>query len=215
MDKSESVEKLCHVVHHPVLQHLITTLRKIDTPAAEFRRALRQISRLLAYEATREFKTSKVQVETPWEEAEGTAIDERLILVPILRAGMGMLDGMLDVLPFARVGHLGIYRDKFIQNTVEYYFRIPARPEGQTVFLIDPLLATGDTAVAAVDRLKDYEVGPIHFICVLAAPEGIRNLKAVHPKVQIHTLSIERELNKKGYIMPGLGDAGDRLYDTV
>lgn len=205
----------CQVISHPVLEHKLTLLRKKDTKPIEFRRLLREISCLMAYEATRDLKTAASKIDTPWEAMKAPLIDEKLLIVAIQRAGNGMLEGMMEMLPFGRVGHIGIYRDKFIKNTVEYYFRLPNEPEGQRVLVLDPLLATGDTAVAAVDRLKEFKVGPIHFVCVLAAPQGVEKLLSAHPDVTIHTLSVERELDVKGYIRPGLGDAGDRLYDTL
>jgi uracil phosphoribosyltransferase len=211
----KNIEDLCHVVKHPVLQHKLTMIRKKETNHAEFRRILSEIASLLAYEATKDLKLQQVEISTPLEKTEQPLVGERIILIPIQRAGSGMLEGMLEMLPFARVGHIGIYRDKMIHATVEYYFRIPNNCQGQRVFLIDPLLATGDTAVAAIDRLKQYEVGPITFICVLSAPEGIRQLKAAHPDVQIITTNVDRQLSPKGYILPGLGDAGDRLFDTL
>jgi uracil phosphoribosyltransferase len=213
--KSKSKFSNVELISHPVLQHKLSRLRKKDTGASDFRRLMNEISCLMAYEVTRSLKTKKVVIETPFEKLESSMIDEPLNIVSIQRAGSGMLEGMLQMLPFARVGHIGIYRDKFIKNTVEYYFRIPNGATGQRIVLIDPLLATGDTAVAAIDRLKQYEVGPITFVCILSSPVGIAKLKVFHPDVNIITLSIERELNDKGYLLPGLGDAGDRLFDTV
>lgn len=204
-----------HVLKHPILSHKLALLRRKETQSNEFRRLLYEISCLMAYEVTRDLKTSKTSVNTPWESVDSEMVSEKVVLVAIQRAGSGMLDGVLEMLQFARVGHIGIYRDKFIKNTIEYYFRLPNDSEGKRVLLLDPLLATGDTAIAAVDRLKESKVGPIHFVCLLAAPEGIKKMKAVHPDVQIHCLSIERELDERGYIRPGLGDAGDRLYDTA
>ena len=144
----------------------------------------------------------------------GQAVTDDLVIVSILRAGNGMLEGLLRMLPFSRVGHIGIYRDKFVGNTVEYYFRLPDEVKGKQILLADPLIATADTAVAAIDRLKEYEVGPIRFVTLLASPEGLRKLEEHHPDVEIFSLSIERGLTEKGYILPGLGDAGDRLYGT-
>jgi uracil phosphoribosyltransferase len=209
------LENSCNLVRHPVLSHMLTQLRKSSTNPPEFRSIIRELSRLLAYEMTRTLGVNKEGIETPFEKMEAPVVVEKILLLPIQRAGNGMLDGMLQILPFASVGHIGIYRDKFIKKTVEYYFRIPSHCEGRRTFIIDPLLATGDTAVAAIDRLKEFEVGDISFVCLLAAPEGIIKLKNAHPDVQIFTLSIERELDAKGYIRPGLGDAGDRLYDTA
>lgn len=205
----------CTVVQHPVLEHKLRILRDTATQASTFRGLMGEIASLLAYEATRDLETSEAEVSTPLEATTGREISEDLILVSILRAGDGMLQGMLQMLPFARVGHVGIYRDKFIDNTVEYFFRIPDSAAGKRVILVDPLLATGDTAVAAVDRLKEFDVGPIQFVCVLAAPEGLAQFSEAHPDVSVLTVSVERELNDLGYILPGLGDAGDRLFGTI
>jgi uracil phosphoribosyltransferase len=209
------IKNLCHVVNHPVLQHKLTMLRKSESNHAAFRSILSEIASLLAYEATKDLKLQHVDIQTPFEKMSAPLVGERLILVSIQRAGSGMLGGMLEMLPFARVGHIGIYRDKLLKSTVEYYFRIPDTCQGQRVILVDPLLATGDTAVAAIERLKQYEVGPITFVCVVAAPEGIVHLKKAHPDVNIITTAVDRQLSAKGYILPGLGDAGDRLFDTL
>jgi len=212
--KRDAAKKMVTVVSHPVLQHKLSRLRKTETGPAEFRMLLDEISCLVAYEATKDLSTEKISISTPLEKMKSEMITEKLLVVSIMRAGNGMLGGMLEMLPFARVGHIGIYRDKFIKNTVEYYFRIPSDISGHKTLIVDPLLATGDTAVAAVDRLKEYSVGEITFVSILAAPEGILKLKNFHPDVKILTLSVERELNDKGYILPGIGDAGDRLFNT-
>lgn len=214
-ESAQDVRKMCHIIEHPVAHHKLSILRDKKTTALSFRLVMEEISQFLAYEATRNLETKWSQVDTPFEKARCRTIAEDVVLIPILRAGQGMLSGMLRILPFARVGHIGIYRDKFIKNTVEYYFRLPKEAKRSKVWVLDPLLATGDTAVAAIERLKAHNVGPISFVCLLAAPEGILKLKAHHPDIKIFTLSVERELNKKGYILPGLGDAGDRLYDTT
>ena len=213
--KLETLRSQCHIIEHPVLQHKLTILRNRNTDSNHFRQAVEEMSQFLAYEVTKDLKTRPDPIETPLEGMTGTKIAEPLLVVPVLRAGNGMLGGMLKILPFAKVGHIGIYRDKFIKNTVEYYFRLPQGAKGARVLLLDPLLATGDTAIAAIDRLKQYEVGPIRLVCLLAAPEGLSKLKTFHPDVEVFTLSLERELNDKGYILPGLGDAGDRLYDSA
>ncbi|MBS1985709.1 MAG: uracil phosphoribosyltransferase [Bdellovibrionales bacterium] len=215
MSASKQIKDFCHVIDHPVLVHKLSLLRKKDTRPAEFRSILREISCLMAYEVTRDLKVGPHAIETPWEPMQAPMVTEKMVLLSILRAGNGMLGGMMDMLPFSKVGHIGVYRDKFAKATVEYYLRLPKEAEGHRVLVLDPLLATGDTAVACVDRLKEFQVGPIHFVCLLAAPVGIEKLKFFHPDVTIHTLSVERELDDKGYIRPGLGDAGDRLYDTV
>jgi uracil phosphoribosyltransferase len=204
-----------HLVSHPVVKHKLSILRDKKTSALSFRLIMEELSQLLAYEATRDLGTKSAKVETPLEVADTEMISEELLLVAIMRAGNGMLSGMLRILPFATVGHIGIYRDRFIKSTVEYYLRLPKNVEKKRVMILDPLLATGDTACAAIDRLKEYNVGAIRYVCLLAAPDGIKNLKARHPDVEIYTMSVERQLNDRGYLLPGLGDAGDRLYDTV
>ncbi len=210
-----AAEDGCKILKHPLLQHNLTKLRDVGTPPVEFRRVMEQLSSLLAYEMTRDLEVSECGVETPLEQTTGSNVSDDIVIVSILRAGNGMLDGLLKMLPFSRVGHIGIYRDKFIGNTVEYYFRLPDKVKGKKILLADPLIATGDTAVAAIERLKEYEVGAIRFVSILASPEGVKNLKEHHPDVEIYALSLERELTDKGYILPGLGDAGDRLYGTV
>src|SRR3954468_8793780 len=206
---------LFHLVSHPVVKHKLSLLRDKKTTALSFRLIMEELSQLLAYEATRDLGTRRANVETPMETAECEIISEELVVVAIMRAGNGMLSGMLRILPFATVGHIGIYRDRFIKSTVEYYLRLPKNVEGKRVLILDPLLATGDTACAAIERLKEYGVGQIRYVCLLASPEGIKNLKAHHPDIEIYTMSVERQLDERGYLLPGLGDAGDRLYDTV
>lgn len=213
--KKPSTLKKVTVHEHPLLGHKLGVLRDRNTKSFGFRGVLEEISTMLAYELTRDLKTKQERIHTPLEATQAATIAETVVLISIQRAGSGMLGGFLRMMPFARVGHIGIYRDKFIQSTVEYYLRLPKKPEGERVFLLDPLLATGDTAVAAIRRLKESNVGEISFVCVLAAPQGIAKVQKEHPDVHIHCVSVERKLNEKGYIMPGLGDAGDRLYDTV
>lgn len=203
------------LLNHPVLEHKLTRLRDENTKPADFRRSLNEMSGLIAYEATRQLASKAVQINTPLEEMKSPVIADRLLLVPVLRAGSGMLDGILQVLPFARVGHIGIYRDKLLHATVEYYLRIPKDVTQDHVLLLDPLCATGDTAVAAIKRLKTYGVGQISILSVLAAPAGVARVLEEFPEVKIFTVSLERELNERGYILPGLGDAGDRLFDTL
>lgn len=202
------------VLDHPVLQHKLTVMRDKGVTSMTFRQTLNESSKFMAYEATRDLLTKDVDVETPLEKTKGRQIGEDLIVVPIMRAGLGMLDGFLDALPFAGVGHVGIYRDKLLNNTIEYYFKLPVNHKGVKVLLLDPLLATGDTALACLDRLKEYEVGPIRFMTLLASESGIAKVQAEHPDIDIYTVSIERELNDKGYLLPGIGDAGDRLFNT-
>ena len=203
------------VIEHPVLQHKLTVMRDKNAPSLVFRRTLNEASRLLAYEVTRDLETKEVDVETPLEKTKGKMIKEDLIIVPIMRAGLGMMDGFLDALPFASVGHVGIYRDKLMNHTVEYYFKLPPNHKGKKVLLVDPLLATGDTAIATINRLKEYGVGQIRMVTLLSATVGINKIVERHPDVEIYTASVERELNDKGYLLPGLGDAGDRLFQTL
>ncbi len=203
------------IVEHPVLQHKLTIMRDVNAPSLVFRRTLNEASRILAYEATRDLETKEVEVTTPLETTKGKLIKDDLIIVPIMRAGLGMMDGFLDALPFASVGHVGIYRDKQMNHTVEYYFKLPPNHKGKKILLVDPLLATGDTAIATINRLKEYEVGPIRMVTLLSGKIGIDKIFKSHPDVEIYTASVERELNDKGYLLPGLGDAGDRLFQTL
>lgn len=213
---STEIHKLSfRLVNHPVARHKLSVLRDKKTTPMTFRMIMEELSQLLAYEASRDLKLAWRKVETPLEMAEVEVIDEELLLVAVMRAGNGMLGGMVRILPFATVGHIGIYRDRFIQSTVEYYLRLPRQVTGKKVLLLDPLLATGDTACAAIQRLKEYEVGPIRYICLLASPEGVAKVNRLHPDVEIYTLNVEKGLDAQGFLLPGLGDAGDRLYDTV
>ena len=205
----------CRILNHPILQHNLTKLRNKETSPVDFRRVMDQLSALLAYEITRDIGVSNESVQTPLEKTESPVVSDDIVIVSIMRAGNGMLEGLLRMLPFSRVGHIGIYRDKFIGNTVEYYFRLPDEVKGRKILLADPLIATGDTAVASIDRLKEYGVGSIRFVSLLASPQGLAHLYEHHPDVEVYTLSVERELTPDGYILPGLGDAGDRLYGTA
>lgn len=202
------------VVEHPLAQDKLWHLRNKHTAPDNFRRLIGELSHILAYEMTRDFKTKIVKVETPIEATTNKKIVESMALVPIMRAGQAMVDGMLDLMPSCSVGHIGIYRDKFINNTVEYYFRLPKGIEGMRVAVLDPLLATGDTAIAAITRLKEYNVGSIVFVAILVAEEGLLKFNKAHPDVHVYTLSIEPRINSDGYIAPGLGDAGDRIYGS-
>jgi uracil phosphoribosyltransferase len=200
------------LVDHPILKHKLSFLRDKNTGSSEFRSIIKEMSRLLAYEATKEIKVTATTVETPLATANVERIEEKPIIVSIMRAGNGMLEGLLSMLPFASAGHIGIYRDKFIKNTVEYYFKLPEDAKGRPILLADPLLATADTAIACVDRLKQYEVGPIKMLCILVSSEGLKRLHHFHPDVEVYAVSIEESLTKDGYLLPGLGDAGNRLY---
>jgi uracil phosphoribosyltransferase len=212
---SASKHKQLHIIHHPVAAHKLGVMRDQKTSSLSFRLIVEELSQFLAYEASRDLVTASKTVETPLEMTTVESVTEQICLVSIMRAGNGMLSGMLRILPFALVGHIGIYRDKFINGTVEYYLRLPKSVEGKRTLLLDPLLATGETANAAIERLKEYGVKQIRFLTLLAAPEGVESVLAKHPDIEIYTLSLERGLNEKGYILPGLGDAGDRLYDTI
>lgn len=203
------------VISHPVLAHKLTLLRSKKVSSMIFRQLVEEMSQMAAYESTRDLATSLVTVETPLEKTRAPQITEELVLVAIMRAGLGMLNGMMKILPFATVGHIGVYKDRFVKATVEYYLRLPKISPKQLVFVLDPMLASGDTACAALDRLKEYGVKRIRLVTLLAAPQGIARINEAHPDVEIYTMSLERGLNSKGYILPGIGDAGDRLYDTL
>ena len=200
------------LVDHPIVMHSLTRLRDKTTEPSAFRRKLHEISRWIAYEATRDLPTDLVPIETPLAKMKSEAIVDTPVVVSIMRAGNGMLDGLLAAMPFAAAGHIGIYRDKFINNTVEYYLKLPQDIAGKRIFLADPLLATGDTAVACVDRLKQFNVGPIAMLCVLSSKEGLEKLHHFHPDVKVFAVSIEPEMTENGYLVPGCGDAGNRLY---
>lgn len=212
--KTLSEDDFCRVVRHPLAQHKLCQLRDKATRPSRFRDLLEDVSQLLAYEVSRSFELGPMDVETPISITKGHHIIDRVVLVSIMRAGNGMLTGMQRLLSFASVGHIGIYRDKFVNSTVEYYFRLPKQMEGAKVVLLDPLLATGDTAVAAIGRLKEFKVSEIRFVTIIASRPGLAKVHEFHPDVKIYTLSIEPEVNDKGYLVPGIGDAGDRLYGT-
>jgi uracil phosphoribosyltransferase len=203
------------VVDHPLVQHKLSLMRDRNTSTAEFRRLLREIALLLAYEATRDLPLEAAEIDTPLEHARFPLLaGKKLCLVSILRAGNGILDGMLDLLPSARVGHIGIYRDPRTLQAVEYYLKLPEDLPERDVILIDPMLATGNSAVAAISRLVELQARSIKFVCLVAAPEGVANLTDVFPQVPIVAAALDRCLDAHGYILPGLGDAGDRLYGT-
>jgi uracil phosphoribosyltransferase len=204
-----------HLVNHPLVQHKLTLMRRKDASTNSFRRLLNEISMLMAYEVTRDMPMQDIEVETPLETMQAKVIDgKKLVLVSILRAGTGILDGMLTVVPGARVGHIGLYRDPKTLTAVEYYFKMPGEMDSRDVIVVDPMLATGNSAVAAVERLKELNPKSIKFVCLLTCPEGVKTLQAAHPDVPIYTAAIDRELDSHGYILPGLGDAGDRIFGT-
>jgi uracil phosphoribosyltransferase len=207
--------KNVHVIQHPIIEHKLAHLRNKDATPHEFRQIFNELGSILAYESTRDLKLTKTPVETPMQKATAFKVQEEVVVAAVLRAAEGMLPGFMQMLPFANFGHIGIYRDKFMNQTVEYYFKLPKHVEGRKLMLLDPLLATGDTCLAALDRLKQYKVGPIKVITILSAQVGIDKVLDAHPDIEIYTLSIEKGLDDRGYLLPGLGDAGDRLFGTV
>ncbi|MDP8966612.1 MAG: uracil phosphoribosyltransferase [Cyanobacteriota bacterium] len=204
------------VIDHPFVQHKLTLMRQADTSTAKFRQLLKEVGMLLAYEVTRDLPLKYEEIKTPLAlmKAPMLASEKKMVVVSIMRAGQGLLDGILELMPSARVGHIGLYREPTTYTAIEYYFKLPHDVEHRDVLVVDPMLATGNSAVAAVDRLK--EVGPMSmkFLCLLAAPEGIQHFHEQHPEVPIYTAAIDEKLDEHGYILPGLGDAGDRLYGT-
>lgn len=204
-----------HLIDHPLVQHKLTLMREKSRSTSSFRRLLHEISMLMAYEVTRDMPTQLIEIETPLETMMSPVIDgKKTVFVVIMRAGSGFLDGMLEVVPGARVGHVGLYRDPKTLGAVEYYFKMPHDMHERDAVVLDPMLATGNSAVAAVERLKETQPRSIRFVSLLAAPEGIAHLQQAHPDVPIYTAAIDRELNSHGYIVPGLGDAGDRIFGT-
>ena len=208
------IDHLTHVTH-PLVQHKLTLMRDKDTSTGPFRQLLREIGQLLAYEVTRDLPMTTRRIETPMEPMDAPVIDgKKLALVSILRAGNGLLDGVLELIPSARVGFVGLYRDEKTLQPVQYYFKVPTELEDRLVIAVDPMLATGNSSVAAIDLLKKAGVKNIRFMCLLAAPEGIARMKEAHPDVPIITAAVDSHLNDHGYIVPGLGDAGDRMFGT-
>ncbi len=214
--KSASISpRTVHHITHPLVQHKLTLMRQKDLSTSSFRRLLGEISMLMAYEVTRDMPTQLVEIETPLETMRSPMIEGRkTVFVVIMRAGSGFLEGMLDVVPGARVGHVGLYRDPKTLVAVEYYFKMPHNMHERDAIVLDPMLATGNSAVAAVERLKETRPKSIRFVSLLAAPEGLKNFHDAHPDVPVYTAAIDRELNSHGYIVPGLGDAGDRIFGT-
>jgi uracil phosphoribosyltransferase len=204
-----------HIIDHPLVQHKLTLMRSRETSTSTFRNLLREISMLLAYEVCRDLPTTKIPIETPIAPTMAPVLDgKKIVVISILRAGNGILDGMLEILPSARVGHIGLYRDPKTLAAVEYFFKVPDAMGDRDAILVDPMLATGNSAVAAVERLKETGPRSIKFVCLLTCPEGIKALHGSHPDVPIYTAAIDDHLNEKSYIVPGLGDAGDRLFGT-
>jgi uracil phosphoribosyltransferase len=204
-----------HLIDHPLVQHKLTLLRRKDASTKTFRQLVTEISTLVAYEVLRDIPMHDIEIETPMETMTARVIDgKKLVFVSILRAGTGILDGMLTVVPGARVGHIGLYRDPKTLVAIEYYFKMPSDLHERDVVVVDPMLATGNSAVAAVDRLKECGPKSIKFVCLLTCPEGVAAMQRAHPDVPIYTAAIDRQLDEHGYILPGLGDAGDRIFGT-
>lgn len=212
MDTSQDT---LHLVDHPLVQHKLTLLRRKEASTKTFRQLVNEIAALVAYEVLRDVPLHDVEIETPLETMTGRVIDgKKLVFVSILRAGTGILDGMLSVVPGARVGHIGLYRDPKTLVAVEYYFKMPGDLDERDVVIVDPMLATGNSAIAAVDRLKECGPKSIKFVCLLTCPEGVAAMQQAHPDVPIYTAAVDRQLDEHGYILPGLGDAGDRIFGT-
>ena len=204
-----------HWIDHPLVQHKLTLMRRKDASTNSFRTLLNELSMLMAYEVTRDMEVSHIEIETPMETMMAPTIDgKKLALISILRAGTGILDGWLKVVPGARVGHVGLYRDPVSLQAVEYFFKVPQNMEERDAIVVDPMLATGNSAVAAITRIKKNHPKSIKFLCLLTCPEGIKAMRDAHPDVHIYTAAIDRQLNEHGYILPGLGDAGDRIFGT-
>lgn len=203
------------VMEHPLIQHKIGIIRRKDTGTKDFRQMISEIAMLMCYEATREMKLIDVEIETPIIKTKVKQLKgKKLAVIPILRAGLGMVDGMLQMIPAAKVGHIGLYREPETLEAVEYYCKLPEDSHEREIFVVDPMLATGNSAVAAIKLLKEKGVKKIHFMCIIAAPEGVEKMKQVHPDVDIYIGALDEKLNDHGYIVPGLGDAGDRIFGT-
>jgi uracil phosphoribosyltransferase len=204
-----------HVIDHPLVQHKLTLMRSKETSTSTFRNLLREISMLLAYEVCRDMPTTNTEIETPIAKMRAPMLDgKKIVIISILRAGTGILDGMLEILPSARVGHIGLYRDPKTLVAVEYYYKVPDNMGDRDAIVVDPMLATGNSAVAAIDRIKESGPRSIKFVCLLTCPEGIKAFHGAHPDIPVYTAAIDDRLNEKSYIVPGLGDAGDRLFGT-
>lgn len=204
-----------NVIEHPLITHKISMLRNEETGSKEFRELVSEVAALICYEATRDLKLSNVNIKTPLGNADVEMLSEqKYAVVPVLRAGIGMVDGMLQLMPTAKVGHIGLYRDPETLLPVEYYCKMPSDINEREVFIVDPMLATGGTAVAAIDFMKEKNVKKIKLLCLISSPEGVKNVQNNHPEVEIYTAALDEGLNSHGYIIPGLGDAGDRLFGT-
>lgn len=203
------------VMNHPLIAHKISYIRQENVGTKEFREVIGEIAQLMCYEATRDLKTEEVTIKTPLAEMKGRVLSgKKLAIIPILRAGLGMVDGMLSLIPAAKVGHIGLYRDPETLEPVEYYCKLPEDCEEREVFVVDPMLATGGSSSAAIRMLKEKGVKNIRFLCIIAAPEGLRRMREDHPDIDIYIGALDEKLNDHGYIIPGLGDAGDRIFGT-
>jgi uracil phosphoribosyltransferase len=202
------------IIDHPLVKRDLTLLRNKKTPSHQFRAILRRTASLMAYEVSRELILKEIEVQTPLEKTKGVAVDQQIVLVPILRAGLGLVGGFVEVMPNARVGHIGLFRDEETLRPVDYYFKVPRNLDKAMVLLLDPMLATGGSAAAAITYLKERGARKISLVSLVAAPEGVNRVRKAHPNVKIYTCSLDRELNDRGYILPGLGDAGDRMFGT-
>lgn len=207
-----------HVMKHPLIEHKLTILRQTKTGTKDFREIVNEIARLLAYEVSRDLPLEEIEIETPIvKTTQKTLAGKKVVVVPILRAGLGMVDGILDLIPAARVGHVGLYRDEETMQPVEYFVKMPSNLEERQLYVVDPMLATGGSAIAAIDSVleRGAKIENIKFICIVAAPEGVKALQEAHPNVEIYAAALDEKLNEQAYIVPGLGDAGDRLYGTL
>jgi uracil phosphoribosyltransferase len=202
------------IIDHPLVKRDLTLLRNRKTPSHQFRAVLRRTASLMAYEVSRDLQIKVIEIQTPLEKTKGVELDQQIVLVPILRAGLGLVGGFVEVMPNARVGHIGLFRDEATLKPVDYYFKVPRNLDRALVLLLDPMLATGGSAAAAISFLKERGASTIRLVNLVSAPEGIRKLRKAHPDVVIYTCALDRELNNRGYILPGLGDAGDRMFGT-
>jgi uracil phosphoribosyltransferase len=202
------------IIDHPLVKRDLTLLRNRKTPSHQFRAILRRTASLMAYEVSRDLQMKEIEIHTPLEKTKGVDVDQQIVLVPILRAGLGLVGGFVEVMPNARVGHIGLFRDEATLKPVDYYFKVPRNLDRALVLLLDPMLATGGSAAAAISYLKERGANTIRLVNLVSAPEGIRKVRKAHPDVVMYTCALDRELNKRGYILPGLGDAGDRMFGT-
>ncbi|MCX6121639.1 MAG: uracil phosphoribosyltransferase [Ignavibacteriales bacterium] len=202
------------IIDHPLVKRDLTLLRNKKTPSHQFRAILRRTASLMAYEVSRDLQTKEIEIHTPLEKTKGIAVDQQIVLVPILRAGLGLVGGFVEVMPNARVGHIGLFRDEETLKPVDYYFKVPRNLNRALVLLLDPMLATGGSAVAAISFLKERGASTLRLVNLVSAPEGVKKVRRAHPDVVMYTCALDRELNNRGYILPGLGDAGDRMFGT-